>query len=87
MLVAAFLEFRPLIGPFVLSFGDFEFRRDPPIIARLEIADLELALVNDRERRCLHSADGRNITRTRTEHSFRNGARAVDPDQPIALAP
>src|SRR5205085_1134833 len=87
VLVGAFLEIRPLIGPLVLAFSDFEFRRDPPVIARLEITDLELAFVNDRQRWRLHSTDGGDIARARTEHSFRDSARAVDPDEPIALAP
>ena len=85
--VAAFLEVRPLIGPFVLALRDFEFRRDPPIIARLEITNLQFAFVNDRQRRRLHSAYGRDVAGARAEHPFSDRPRAVDADQPIALAP
>src|SRR6266853_1637547 len=57
VLVAIFLEIRALICAFVSALCDFELDRDAPIVARLEITNLQLTLVNDRERRRLHAAD------------------------------
>ena len=86
MLVVIPFEIGTLIDAFVFALGDLEFRRDAPVAARLEIADLQLAGVDDGERRRLHAADGGDVAGTRTEHALRNGARAVDADEPVALA-
>ena len=87
VLVVALLEIRPLIGPFVLALRDPEFRNDAPITARLEIADLQLAFVNDRERRRLHAPDRGDVAGPRTEHALGDRPGAVDADEPIAFAP
>ena len=87
MLVGALFEIRPLIGSFVLALGNSEFRDDAPVIARLKIADLQLAFVNDGERRRLHAPDGGDVAGARTKHAFGDRAGAVDADEPVAFAP
>ncbi len=80
------LEIGALINAFVFALGDSEFRGHAPVAARFEIPDLQLARVNDRQCRRLDAADRSDVARARTEHAFRDRARAVDPDEPVALA-
>ena len=86
VLVAVLLEVGTLICAFVFALRDFEFRSNPPIAARLETPDLQLARVNQRKGWRLHAADRGDVAPARTEHAFRNGARAVDANEPVALA-
>ena len=86
MLVAISFEVGTLIAAFVFAPRDSEFRRNAPIIVRLEIPDLQLASVNHCERRSLHTADGGDVSPARTEHPFSNCPRAVDADEPVTLA-
>ncbi len=87
LFVLVLLEIWPLIDAFVDSLGDLELRGDAPEIARLEIANLELTIEDDCESRGLHAADGGDVAGARPEHALRQGAGAVDPDEPVALAP
>ena len=58
---------------------------DFPIAARAERADLLLALDQDRERRRLHAADGRQLESAGLGIERGHRARAVDADEPIGL--
>ena len=87
VLVVVLFEIGALIDAFVIPFRDLEFPGDPPVVARVEIPDLEFTGVNHRQRRSLHASDRSDVAGARTEHAFRDRAGAVDPDQPIALAP
>ena len=56
-----------------------------PVVARHERADLLLALDQDRERRRLHAAHGRQLEAARLRVERGHRARAVDADEPVGL--
>ena len=86
VLVAISFELGTLIDALVFALRDSEFRSNTPVIVRLEIPDLQLATVNHCERRSLHTADRGHVSPTRTKHPFGDCPRAVDADEPVALA-
>src|SRR3954447_1058206 len=86
VLVVALLEVGPLIGPFIRALGHLEARGYAPVRTWLKIPNLQFPRVDQREGWRLHPPDRRNIPRSRAEESFRDRARPIDPDQPIAFA-
>ena len=86
MLVLALLEAGALVHSLVLAPGDPEGGGDAPEVAGLEVADLQLAGVHDREGGGLHAADRGDVAGPGAEHALGEGARPVDADQPVALA-
>jgi hypothetical protein len=83
---SARLKLGPLVDALVAALGDLEGCGHPPVVARPEVADLEFAGVDQREGGRLHAADRGHVAGARAEHAFGERARAVDADQPVALA-
>ena len=87
LVVPVLFEIRPLIDALVGALLDLKLRGHTPVIARLEIADLQLAIEDDRERRGLHAANGGDVATPRAEHALGDRAGPVDPDEPVTFAP
>src|SRR5690606_18843166 len=59
-----------LIHAFVGALGDVEGGGDAPVVAGLEVADLEFAVEDDGERGGLHAADGGDVAGAGAEHAL-----------------
>jgi hypothetical protein len=57
LVIVGALEIRPLVNAFITSLRDFEGCRHAPVIARLEITNLELTRIDNRQGGGLHAAD------------------------------